>query len=79
LRSTPAGHLVYREKAQSAFSMCAKVYGGPWTMWRQERDDEINNQWHNQNISILRRFTVGHYLGETDIIKEPIRASEAYS
>ncbi len=66
-------------KLQSAFSMCAKVYGGPWTMWRRENDDEINNQWHAHNISILRPFTVGHYLGETDIVEEPIRARGAYS
>ena len=48
-------------------------------MWRQEGNDEINNQWHNENVSILRHFTVGHYLGETDIIEEPVRAREAYS
>jgi len=66
-------------RPETAFSMCAKVYGGPWTMWPRVEDDEVNSQWHDHNMSILRRFTVGHYLGETDIIEEPNRARDAFS
>jgi hypothetical protein len=66
-------------RPETAFSMCAKVYGGPWTMWPRAEDDEVNSQWHEHNMSILRRFTVGHYLGETDIIEDPNRARDAFS
>jgi FAD/FMN-containing dehydrogenase len=71
-KGVPAGR-------DSAFSMCAKVYGGPWTMWDGRQADAANNQWHDETIAMLRRFTVGHYLGETDIVEDPTRASESFA
>jgi FAD/FMN-containing dehydrogenase len=68
----PAGH-------DSAFSMCAKVYGGPWTMWEDAQGDAANSRWHDQTMMILRPFTVGHYLGETDIVEQPARAKESFA
>jgi hypothetical protein len=32
----------------AAFSMSARYYGGPWTMWTKAEDDEANTRWHEK-------------------------------
>jgi len=63
----------------TAFSMCAKVYGGLWTMWQNSTDDFINSQWHDKMMSVFKPFTIGHYLGETDIVDDPNRATASFT
>lgn len=52
----------------AAFSMSAHLYGGPWTMWTEAKDDRSNKQWHEETINLLKPYTCGHYIGETDSV-----------
>jgi len=62
-----------------AFSMNAKVYGGPWTMWKDAADDEANSKWHAELCEAVRPFNVGYYIGETDSVIRPATAVQAFS
>lgn len=62
----------------TAFSLSAKAYVGLWTMWRQPAEDAANNQWHDTMMSVYRPFTIGHYLGETDIVEDRGRPQACY-
>jgi len=62
-----------------ALSKAARVYGGPWTMWEDAKDDTANIEWHRKCCEILKPFASGRYLGESDIIDDPSRAEEAFS
>lgn len=62
-----------------ALSKAARVYGGPWTMWEDAKDDAANIEWHRTCCEILKPFAVGRYLGESDIIDDRSRAEEAFS
>jgi hypothetical protein len=62
-----------------ALSQAARVYGGPWTMWEDARDDAANIEWHRKCCEILKPFATGRYLGESDIVDDPSRAEEAFS
>jgi len=61
-----------------AFSMNAKVYGGPWTMWKDAADDEANSKWHAELCEAVRPFNVGYYIGETDSVIRPATAVQAF-
>jgi FAD/FMN-containing dehydrogenase len=63
----------------AAFSMSAKIYGGPWTMWRDAADDQANTDWHHQCTTLLRPYNVGYYIGESDAVSRPSGAVEAFS
>lgn len=63
----------------TALSMSARVYGGPWTIWESPEDDAANIEWHRKCCEILKPFVCGRYLGESDIIDDPSRAPEAFS
>jgi len=62
-----------------AFSMQAKVYGGPWTMWDEAADDDANSRWHHAMITALRPFNHGYYLSESDTVTRPATAVEAFA
>ena len=62
-----------------ALSKAARVYGGPWTMWEDPKDDAANIEWHRKCCEILKPFACGRYLGETDIIDDRSRAEEAFA
>jgi len=63
----------------AAYSMSAKVYGGPWTMWWEERGDQRNTDWHQECATLLRPFNVGYYIGESDTVGRPSNAVGAFS
>jgi FAD binding domain len=63
----------------AAFSKVARAYGGPWTIWQDEADDEANRAWHRKTVALLRPFTVGNYIGETDIVELPSRVPGCFS
>jgi FAD/FMN-containing dehydrogenase len=63
----------------AAFSMVARTYGGLWTAWENDADDGANVAWHRDAVEIFRPFTVGHYLGETDIVTDPGRAEASFA
>ena len=66
-------------KEDLALSKAARVYGGPWTIWKDAKDDSANIGWHRKCCEILKPFASGRYLGESDIIDDPSRAEEAFS
>lgn len=63
----------------AAFSMSARYYGGPWTMWPKAEDDEANAQWHKRCLELLKPFMTGYYIGESDPITYPYIAQESYT
>jgi len=63
----------------AAFSMSARYYGGPWTMWKKPEDDESNTQWHKRCLELLKPFVAGYYIGESDQIAYPNIAQESYT
>jgi FAD/FMN-containing dehydrogenase len=62
-----------------ALSMSAKVYGGPWTMWNDAKDDQVNGDWHHELTALLRPYNVGYYIGESNTVERPSNAVQAYS
>jgi FAD/FMN-containing dehydrogenase len=63
----------------AAFSMSARYYGGPWTMWEKAEDDEANTQWHKKSLELLKPFVAGHYIGETDTVTYPDHVKGSYT
>jgi hypothetical protein len=55
--NVPAPH------TNTAYSMSSRVYGGPWTMWKDAADDEANSKWHFECTEMLRPFNIGYYVG----------------
>jgi len=55
----------------AAYSMSSRVYGGPWTMWKDAADDAANSQWHDECTALLRPFNIGYYVGESDTVHRP--------
>lgn len=62
-----------------AYSMSSKVYGGPWTMWEDAKDDKANADWHNEMTALLRPYNVGYYIGEANSVSRPATAVQAFS
>jgi FAD/FMN-containing dehydrogenase len=65
--------------ADTAFSMTGKLYGGPWTMWKDQSEDSTNLKWHKEMLTLLKPFTVGHYVAESDTVAYPEHAINAFS
>lgn len=62
----------------AAFSMSAKFYGGPWTMWDEAGDDAKNSKWHETCMKKLTPYVSGHYVAETDTVGHPEYAKLSY-
>ncbi len=62
----------------ACFSMSAKLYGGPWTMWQQFQHDDENIKWHAQCVELLKPYISGHYVAETDTVDHPDYAKASY-
>lgn len=71
--NVPAKH------ANTALSMSGRVYGGPWTMWWDAKDDQTNAEWHRKLIETLRPHNVGYYIGESNTVDRPATAVEAFA
>src|SRR6478735_7779754 len=63
----------------AAYSMSSRVYGGPWTMWKDAADDAVNSQWHDECTALLRPFNIGYYVGESDTVHRPSNAVQSLS
>lgn len=57
--------------ANAAFSMYSKLYGGPWTMWDDAKDDKVNIAWHEKTMELIKPYIYGHYVSETDTVGHP--------
>jgi hypothetical protein len=62
-----------------AHSISAKVYGGPWAMWWEAKNDQANTGWHHEVITVLRPYSTGYYVGESNTVERPANAVEAFS
>jgi FAD/FMN-containing dehydrogenase len=62
----------------AAFSMTAKIYGGPWTMWDDAADDQANKLWHDKCVQLLMPHISGHYVSESDTVGHPAYAKASY-
>jgi len=71
--NVPAGH------SDMAYSMTSRVYGGPWTMWKDAQDDRVNSKWHDECTALLRPFNIGYYVGESDTVGRPSNAVQSVS
>lgn len=57
--------------ADAAFSMSARLYGGPWTMWDDAKDDDANTQWHDKLVQLMDPHIKGYYISESNTIRRP--------
>ena len=73
------GPTVAPTPADAAFSMSARYYGGPWTMWSEAGDDVANTQWHDLCLTHLKPFAAGHYIAESDTVTFPRHVRESYT
>lgn len=62
-----------------AYSVSAKVYGGPWTMWWKAEDDDVNTEWHRRITTTLRPYNTGYYIGETNTVEQPTNVPQAFT
>lgn len=62
----------------TAFSMSSKLYGGPWSMWEDAKDDAENSKWHADVMKKLAPKIAGHYVSETDTVGHPEYLKKAY-
>lgn len=62
-----------------AFSMSAKLYGGPWTTWKDGNDDEANMKWHEELMALIKPHIHGYYVSESDTVGHPEYFKKAYS
>ena len=63
----------------AALSLSARIYGGPWTMWKDPADDESNSRWHQECVALMKPYITGYYIGETDPVAIPSEATGAFS
>jgi hypothetical protein len=63
----------------AALSLSARIYGGPWTMWKDAADDESNTRWHQECVTLMKPYITGYYIGETDPVAVPSEATGAFS
>lgn len=64
---------------EMAYSVMGNLYGGLWTMWDDAKNDQANIKWHKEAVQILKPHTLGHYIGETDVVDDPERASQSFA
>jgi len=50
-----------------------------YAIWERPEDDAANRAWHRAAIAALDKYAVGHYVGESDIVRDPERAARSYS
>lgn len=73
------GENVPAKLPDAAFSMTAKFYGGPWSMWENATDDKANIAWHHKCVNLLEPHMIGHYVSESNTVQFPEYVEKAYS
>ena len=73
------GENVPAKLPDAAFSMTAKFYGGPWTMWEDAADDKANIAWHHKCVDLLKPYMMGHYVSESNTVQFPEYLEKAYT
>jgi FAD/FMN-containing dehydrogenase len=62
---------------EMAYSMAGPLYIGCYSVWDNAADDEVNERWHHETLKSLEPITLGHYMGETDLLASPTRAAQS--
>jgi FAD/FMN-containing dehydrogenase len=62
---------------EMAYSMAGPLYIGCYSVWDNATDDEANERWHHETLKSLEPITLGHYMGETDLLASPTRAAQS--
>ncbi|MBP7861139.1 FAD-binding oxidoreductase [bacterium] len=63
----------------ACFTMHAKLYGGPWTMWEKADEDQKEIEWHNTCMKNMEPLIKGHYISESDTVSHPEYLEKAIS
>lgn len=63
----------------AAFSLRARALLLCYAIWERPEDDSANAAWHRETITALDPFAMGHYVGESDIVAHPERASRSFA
>jgi FAD/FMN-containing dehydrogenase len=50
-----------------------------YAIWERPADNTANAAWHRETIAALDPFAVGHYVGESDIVVDPVRAERSFA
>ncbi len=64
---------------EAAFSMTAATLLLCYAIWERPEDDASNAAWHREMIATLDPFAAGHYVGESDIVSDPVRAERSFA
>lgn len=62
----------------AAFSMSARLYGGPWTMWDKAEDDAANIKWHEELLAKMKPHIYGRYVSESNTTGHPEFVKDCY-
>jgi FAD/FMN-containing dehydrogenase len=62
-----------------AYSMTANALLLCYAIWDRPEDDTKHAAWHREIIAAIDRFAVGHYVGESDVVRDPMRAERSFS
>lgn len=63
----------------AAFSQSARLYGGPWTMWKDAASDAQQIAWHEKCVALLKPHIIGHYISESDTSAHPEYSTASFS
>jgi FAD/FMN-containing dehydrogenase len=63
----------------AAFSMTGRTLTLCYAVWEDPAQDEANRRWHRTMVDDLDQLTVGHYIGEADIVHHPIRHQRSFT
>jgi FAD/FMN-containing dehydrogenase len=66
-------------RTDTARSMTSRIYGGPWTMWREAEADQANAAWHRAVTAALKPFNIGYYIGESNTVEQPEIVARAFT
>jgi FAD/FMN-containing dehydrogenase len=74
IRAQPGARL-----PDAAFSLVGRSLLLCYAVWDNEADDVRNERWHRDLVRSLERFTIGHYIAESDLLAEPDRAERSFA
>jgi FAD/FMN-containing dehydrogenase len=63
----------------AAFSMTAQTLTLCYGIWRRPEDDAAMAAWQAKMMADLDRLAVGHYIGESDIVRDPRRHARSFA
>lgn len=62
-----------------AFSMTGRTLLLCYAIWELSEHDVVNASWHRKTLAALEPYAVGHYVGEADIVANPMRVERSFS